>query len=211
MKLYLHPLSSYCHKALIAFYENAIAFEPVVIDGSTMAEFKTLWPLAKFPLLVDEARNQVVPESTIIIEYLDLHYPGKSKLIPADPDRARQVRMRDRYFDHYLHTPMQKFAGDRLRPADSRDPYGVEEAKRAYIAALDLVEKDLAGKTWIMGDEFTMADCAAAPTLYYGNRFYGPFRESHPACIGYLGRLMARPSYARALKEAEPFTHLLPR
>lgn len=210
LKLYFHPLSSYCHKALIAFYENDIAFEPVVIDRSTFSEFKQLWPLGKFPVLRDEARDQLVPESTIIIEYLALHYPGKVKLIPADPDQALKVRMRDRFFDLYLHTPMQKFPADRLRPAEQRDPYGVEEAKRAYRAALDLVEAGLAGKTWVMGNEFTMADCAAAPALYFGSRFYGPFRESHPLSMAYLDRLMARPSYARALEEAQPYMHLLP-
>jgi glutathione S-transferase len=211
LKLYLHPLSSYCHKALMAFYENDIPFEPVLIDGSTFAEFKQLWPIGKFPLLRDEARDQLVPESSIIIEYLQLHYPGKRALIPADPDRARQVRMRDRFFDLYLHAPMQKFAAERLRPADKRDPYGLEEAKRAYREALDMVEAQLPGKTWIMGEEFTMADCAAAPALYYGDRFYGPFRETYPVSMAYLDRLMQRPSYARALEEAKPYMHLLPR
>jgi glutathione S-transferase len=210
MKLYLHPLSSYCHKALIAFYENNIAFEPVIVDGSTFADFKKLWPLGKFPVLHDEARDQVVPESTIIIEYLAQHYPGRVKLVPDDPDRARQVRMRDRFFDQYLHTPMQKFAADHMRPADHRDPYGLDEARRAYRAALDMVETDLAGKTWVMGDDFTMADCAAAPALFYGNRFYGPFRDSHPTAMAYLDRLLARPSYARALEEAKPYLHYLP-
>jgi glutathione S-transferase len=210
LKLYLHPLSSYCHKALIAFYENDTPFEPIVVDGSTIGEFKKLWPIGKFPLLRDEARDQLVPESSIIIEYLQLHYPGRQPLLPADPDRARQVRMRDRFFDLYLHAPMQKLPADRMRPADKRDPYGVEEARRAYREALDMIEAQLAGKTWVMGEEFTMADCAAAPALYYGNRFYGPFRRTHPVSMAYLDRLMQRPSYARALAEAEPYMHLLP-
>ncbi len=118
--------------------------------------------------------------------------------------------MRDRFFDLYLHAPMQKFAAERLRPADKRDPYGLEEAKRAYREALDMVEAQISGKTWVMGEEFTMADCAAAPALYYGNRFYGPFRETHPVSMAYLDRLMQRPSYARALEEAKPYMHLLP-
>jgi glutathione S-transferase len=211
MKLYLHPLSSFCHKALLAFYENGIAFEPIVVDGSTIADLRRLWPLGKFPVLVDEARAQVVPESTVIIEYLALYYPGPVQLIPADPEQARQVRLHDRFFDLYLHAPMQKFPSDRLRPAGQRDAYGVEEARRAYLAALDMVEADLARKTWVMGDAFSMADCAAAPALYYGSLFYGPFGESHPRCAAYLGRLMGRPSYARVLSEAQPFMHLLPR
>jgi glutathione S-transferase len=211
LKLYLHPLSSYCHKVLIACYENDIAFAPIVVDGSNFAEFRKVWPLAKFPVLRDESRDQLVPESTIIIEYLAVHFPGRVQLIPADPDRAREVRMRDRFFDLYLHTPMQKFSADRLRPADKRDPYGVEEAKRAYVAALDIVEVELADKTWAAGEEFSMADCAAGPALYYGNRFYGPFNATHPISMAYLDRLMARPSYARALEEARPYMHLVPR
>ncbi len=211
LKLYLHPLSSYCHKVLTALYENDTPFEPVMLDATTRAQFRKLSPLGKFPLLQDETRGELVPESTIIIEYLSLYYPGKVALIPADPERARQVRMRDRFFDLYLHTQMQKFPGDRLRPADKRDPYGVEEARRAYLAALDMLEADLAGKTWVLGDEFTMADCAAGPALFYGNLFYGPLRDSHPVSMAYLDRLMQRPSYARALREAEPFMHLLPK
>jgi glutathione S-transferase len=210
LKLYMHPLSSYCHKALIALYENDVAFDPVIVDRSTVEDFKKLWPIGKFPLLRDVRRDHLIPESTIIIEYLDLHYPGKVKLLPGDPDRARQVRMRDRFFDLYLHAPMQKYPGDWLRPSGNRDPYGVEEAKRAYRIALDMLESELVGKTWVMGEEFTMADCAAAPALYYGERFYGPFRESHPVTMAYLDRLMARSSYARVLQEAKPYLHLLP-
>jgi glutathione S-transferase len=210
LELYMHPLSSYCHKALSAMYENDVAFDPVIIDRSTVEDFKKLWPIGKFPLLRDVRRDHLIPESTIIIEYLDLHYPGKVKLLPGDPDRARQVRMRDRFFDLYLHAPMQKYPGDWLRPSGNRDPYGVEEAKRAYRIALDMLESELVGKTWVMGEEFTMADCAAAPALYYGERFYGPFRESHPVTMAYLDRLMARSSYARVLQEAKPYLHPLP-
>jgi len=211
LKLYLHPLSSYCHKALLAFYENDIPFEPIVIDGSTFAQFKEVWPLGKFPVLLDETRNEVVPESTIIIEYLTLHYPGKVRLIPSDPDEALKVRTHDRFIDLYLHAPVQKFAGDRPRPADRRDSYGAEEARRAFHSALDIFEADLAGKTFVMGGEFTLADCAAAPALYYGNIFYGPLVASHARAAAYLERLMARPAYARVLREAQPFLHLLPR
>jgi len=210
MKLYLHPLSSYCHKALIAFYENDVPFEPVVVDGSTYAEFKKLWPLGKFPVLHDLRRRHVIPESTIIIEYLDRHYPGKVRLVPDDPDRAREVRMWDRFFDLYLHTPMQKLAADRMRPAEHRDAYGLDEARRAYRAALDYLESGLAADGWVAGSGFTLADCAAAPALYYGNRFYGPFNDSHPKAMAYLARLLARPSYARALDEAKPYMHMLP-
>ena len=213
LKLYMHPLSSYCHKALIAFYENDIPFENVVVDlgdPKSAGEFKALWPIGKFPVLKDETRDWMIPESTIIIEYLAQHYPGKVKLIPDDPDRARQVRMRDRFFDLYMHAHMQKGSGDRLRPEGGRDPYGVEQAKNAYRTALDMLDGEMADKEWAMGDDFTMADCAAAPALCYGNRLLVPFRATHKNAAAYLDRLMARPSYARALKEAEPYFHTLP-
>jgi glutathione S-transferase len=212
LKLYMHPLSSYCHKALIAFYENGIAFEEQRIsDPQAAAELKAKWPVMKFPALMDTARDTFVPEASIIIEYLDQHYPGKTKLIPADPDRARQVRFRDRFFDNYLHTPMQKLAFDQRRPEESRDPFGVNDAREAYRTALDMVERDMAHKTWSTGDAFTMADCAAAPALYYGNRLLLPFDKTHPNATAYLGRLLERSSYARALKEAEPFFQFLPK
>ncbi len=211
LELYLHPLSSYCHKALIAFYENGIPFQPRLLDSSSFAVFKKLWPLGKFPVLHDKDRDQLIPESTIIIEYLAVHYPGPVRLIPEDPDLAREVRFRDRFFDNYLHTPMQKFAGDALRQDERRDPYGVEEAKAAFRVALDFLESEIGGKTWAVGEAFSMADCAAAPALFYGDRFYGPFRDTHPAAMAFLDRLLARPSYARALREAQPYMHLLPK
>ncbi len=211
LSLYLHPLSSYCHKVLIAFYENDIAFQPRITDAEGFAELKKSWPMGRFPVLRDESRGQLIPESSIIIEYLARHYPGPVKLIPEDPELALQVRLHDRIFDCYLHTPMQRFAEDRLRPAEKRDPFGLDAARAAYVTALDMVEADISRKTWAVGDEFTMADCAAAPALFYGERFYGSFRKTHPNTLAYLDRLMARPSYARALKEAQPYMHLLPK
>jgi glutathione S-transferase len=211
LQLFLHPLSSYCHKVLIAFYENDIAFEAKRVDDPDVArEWETLSPLRKFPLLRDSKHDRIVPESTIIIEYLQSHHPGRVKLIPDDPDLAWQVRLRDRFFDNYLHTAMQTFAGDHLRPKDRRDPYGVDQARVMFTRALAVVDAEMAHKSWAMGDTFTMADCAAAPAIYYGNRFFGPFRQTHPNALAYLDRLMARPSYARALEEAKPFMHLLP-
>jgi len=216
LKLYAHPLSSYCHKVLIALYENATPFEFVLVgdpaktDPKVWEEFKRLTPIGKFPALKDEARDWFVPESTIVIEYLAQHYPGKVKLVPDDADLARQVRMRDRFFDNYLHTPMQKINGDKIRPADKRDPFGVDEARKMYLIALGLLEKEMGAQQWTMGQAFTMADCAAAPALYYGN-LQTPFAKTHPNAYAYLRRLMERPSYARALKEAEPYFHLLPK
>ncbi|MGH8259341.1 MAG: glutathione S-transferase family protein [Steroidobacteraceae bacterium] len=145
LELYLHPLSSYCHKALIALYENATPFTMKRVDDPAVShELKALWPIGRFPVLRDTSR-------------------------------------------------------------------GVEEARTLYRTALDLFEADLAGHTCAVGDELTLADCAAAPTLFYGNRFYGPFRATHPRAMAYLDRMMARPSYARALAEAEPYMHLLPK
>lgn len=132
LKLYFHPLSSFCQKVLVALYENDTPFEPHIVDlgnETEAAEFKKLWPIGKFPVLRDEARDWTMPESTIIIEYLDQHYPGSTKLVPNDPDLARQTRMRDRFYDLYVQGPMQKIVGDRLRPAGKNDPYGVAQAR----------------------------------------------------------------------------------
>jgi glutathione S-transferase len=212
LELFLHPLSSYCHKVLIALYENEIAFEGKRIDDPVIArEYERLWPLKHFPVLRDLARGRVVPESTIIIEYLQTHFPGRTRLIPDDADLAWQVRLRDRFFDNYLHTQMQKFAGDSLRPQDKKDPYGVEQARAEFVRALTMVDAEMAHSTWATGETFTMADCAAAPAIFYGDRFYGPFRATHPNALAYLDRLMARPSYARVLEEAKPFMHMLPK
>jgi glutathione S-transferase len=209
---YYHPLSSYCHKALIALYENDTPFDPVLVDlGNEQSrdEFYRLWPIGKFPVIKDSSNNALVPESSILIEYLDQQFPGKTRFIPSDPELARQTRMKDRFFDQYVHTNMQKIVGDRLRPAGSKDPLGVEQARAQLKTALDMTEKDLAGKTWSMGDAFTLADCAAAPALFYSNKVM-PFVDSHPKCFAYLNRLMARPSYARTLKEAEPYFKFFP-
>ena len=212
LELFLHPLSSYCHKVLIALYENDVPFEAKRVDDPVVArEWEMLWPLKHFPILRDVKRGRVVPESTIIIEYLDTHFPGKVKLIPDDSDLAWQVRLRDRFYDNHLHVYVQKFAGDNLRPQGKKDAYGVDDARARFVRALDLVDAEMARRTWAAGDTFTMADCAAAPAIFYGNRFFGPFRESHPNALAYLDRLMARPSYARALQEAKPFMHLLPK
>lgn len=212
LELFLHPLSSYCHKVLIAFYEKDIPFEVKRVDDPAVApEYAALSPLKRFPILRDSTRGRVIPESTIIIEYLETHFPGRVQLIPKDPDLAWQVRLRDRFFDNYLHTPMQKVAGDHLRPQGKKDPHGLDEARELFVKALGLVDAEMAHRTWAVGDTFTMADCAAAPAIFYGNRFYGPFRETHPNALAYLDRLMARPAYARALQEAKPFMHLLPK
>jgi glutathione S-transferase len=213
LTLHFHPLSSFCHKALIALYENGTPFTPQIVnlmDEGERAAFRKLWPIGKFPVLRDDARDRTVPESSIIIEYLDQHYPGKTKFIPADPDAARQMRLRDRYFDLHIHMQMQKIVGDRLRPADKKDPYGVAEARDMMARALTALEGQLPGKTWIMGDAFTLADCAAGPALFYADKV-SPLAPAYPNVAAYLGRLTQRPSYARALKEAEPYFKYFPK
>ena len=208
LKLYYHPLSSFCWKALIALYENDTPFEPVLVDLQDQGEreaFLKLWPIGKFPVLRDEARDHMVPESSIIVEYLGRHYPGPVKLIPDDPDLSRQTRMCDRYFDLYLHMPMQKVIGDRLRPADKKDPFGVEQARVQMRTVLTMMEADL-GPNWMMGDDFSLADCATAPALFYAAKLM-PLGAKVSA---YLERLKARPSFARVLKEAEPYFAMFP-
>ena len=218
LTLHFHPLSSFCHKALIALYENDTPFTPKLVnlqDEGERSAFRALWPIGKFPVLEDAARDRMVPESSIIIEYLDRHYPGKTRFIPADPDLARQMRMRDRFFDLHVHMQMQKIIGDRLRPADRKDPHGVEEARALMATALGMLERDMAtndvtNKPWAMGDTFTMADCAAAPALFYADKI-SPLAGSYPNVAAYLDRLTGRPSYARALKEAEPYFKFFPK
>jgi glutathione S-transferase len=212
LTLYFHPLSSYCHKALIALYENDTAFEPRIVnlmDPAEAAAFKKVWPCAQFPVLRDDTRDRTIPESSVIIEYLDRHHPGKTKLLPADPDRALEVRLKDRFYDLHLHVHMQKVVGDRLRPADKKDPLGVEQARARMLVSLDMIDAEMAGRTWAMGDEFTMADCAAGPPLFYIDKVF-PLAGKHRHAAAYLGRLMQRPSYARALEEAKPYFSMLP-
>ena len=207
LKLHFHPLASFCHKALIALYENGTPFEPVIVDlgdPESSAKFRALWPMAKMPVLEDTARGRIVPESTIVVEYLDRFYPGPTRLVPEEPDLAWQTRLWDRFYDCYVQEPMQKIVLDRLRPEGNSDQYGVEQAKKQLLSAYDMLEGEMRSKTWAMGEIFTMADCAAAPALFYANAVV-PFGEQHGNAAAYLDRLMARPSFARVLEEAEPY------
>ncbi|MGH8495893.1 MAG: glutathione S-transferase family protein [Gammaproteobacteria bacterium] len=213
LRLYFHPLSSFCQKALIAFYENDTPFEPHIVDlldETSRVDFKKIWPIGRFPVLRDEARDRTVPESSIIIEYLAQHYPGKSQLVPADADLARQTRLRDRFYDHYVNEPMQKIVTDRIRPAGKNDPHGVEQARVLLHTALGMVNEDMEAKTWAMGDEFGMADCGAAPALFYANLVM-PFGDARKHAAAYLDRLKKRPSFARVLEEAQPYFKSFPK
>src|SRR3984893_8402852 len=213
LTLHYHPLSSFCWKALIALYENDTPFEPRLVDlgkETERAALLKLWPIGKFPVLRDDARDQTIPESTIIIEYLDQQHPGSTKFIPAALDRARQTRLRDRFYDFYVHEPMQKIVGDRLRPQGKKDPHGVEEAKTRLRTSYQMINEEMATRNWAMGDAFGLADCAAAPALFYANEVM-PFGDTHPNVKAYFDRLRVRPSYARVLKEAEPYFAMFPK
>jgi glutathione S-transferase len=212
LQLYFHPLSSFCQKVLVAFYENDTPYERHIVDladETSRADFLKIWPIGKFPVLRDDAKDRTIPESSIIIEYLAQHYPGKTQLVPADADLARQTRLRDRFYDLYVQEPMQKVVGDRLRPAANKDPYGVEQAKARLQTAYGMIEQEMATKNWAMGEAFSMADCAAAPALFYANMVMS-FGDTHKNVAAYLGRLMERPSFARAVKEAQPYLALFP-
>lgn len=213
LKLYYHPLASFCWKVLVALYENETPFEPLLVDlgdAASAASFKAIWPIAKFPVLRDDRRDRTVPESTIIIEYLAQHHPGKTELLPRDPERALDTRLRDRFFDAYVHEPMQKIVLDRLRPADKKDPLGVDQAKNTLTTAYEMLEREMKSASWAVGQSFTMADCAAAPALYYADMVF-PLGESRPAVRAYLARLRERPSFARVLREAQPYFAQFPR
>jgi len=210
LTLYYHPLSSFCWKALIALYEADLAFEPRMVnlgDPADRAAFQAVWPLAKFPVLRDEARGQTVPESTIIIDYLARTYPSAASLIPTDPDLAWQTRLRDRLIDSYIHLPFQQVVSERLRPDDKKDPFGVGRARAQVRQGYDLLEP-MTGDAWAMGETFTLPDCAALPALFYAD-YAIPLAE-WPGLAAYLGRLKARPSVARVLAEAEPYFQYFP-
>jgi glutathione S-transferase len=213
LELYFHPFASFCQKVLVAFYENDVGFEPHVVDlgdQASSAAFKKIWPIGKFPVLRDHARARTIPESSMIIEYLARHYPGTTALVPEDADLAWETRLRDRFYDLYVNVPMQKIVTDRIRPAGKDDPHGVEEARCLLRTACDLIDQEMATRTWAIGDAFSMADCAAAPAMYYANLVM-PFGDTHRNAAAYLGRLMERPSFARVVEEARPYRALFPK
>jgi glutathione S-transferase len=212
LELYFHPLASFCWKALIALYENETPFAPHIVDlgdPAAAAAFKKLWPIGKFPVLRDVARDRTIPESSIIIEYLDRHYPGGTRLIPTDPELAWQTRLRDRFYDLYVHEPMQRIVGDRLRPQGQKDPFGVEQAKAMLGTSYAMIDRQMEAGAWAVGETFSMADCAAAPALFYANKVM-PLGHGRKNVVGYLDRLMARSSFARVIKEAEPYFKMFP-
>lgn len=210
LQLYFHPFSSYCQKALVALYENDIPFEPHELagpDSPAMQTLTQLWPMKRFPVLVDGERT--VLEASCIIEYLGLTRPGPVRLIPADPQAALEVRMMDRFFDNYVSTPQQKIVFDAIRPEASRDAYGVAQAREMLDTAYAWLDRVMAGREWAAGDQFSLADCGAAPFLFYADWTHR-IGEQHANVLAYRRRLLERPSFARAVNEARPYRAYFP-
>lgn len=210
MRLYAHPFSSYCQKVLIALYENETRFDLRMLgsdDPQIAAEHAALWPLRRMPVLVDGGRT--VMESTIIVEYLDLYHPGPVHMLPEDRHVALEARMMDRFFDNYVHTPTQTIVFDALRPAENRDPYGVTKARELLDTAYGWLDRTMAGRKWAAGEAFGLADCAAAPSLFYADWTH-PINAKFVNVRAYRNRLLERPSFARAVDEARPYRPLFP-
>ena len=207
LTLYYHPLSSYCWKALIALYENGTAFEKRLVnlgDAGERGALAALWPIVKFPVLRDAGRNRDVPETSILIEYLDRYHPGARPLIPAEFDAALETRLWDRTLDNYVHGPMQVIVGDRIRGSK-----GDMAGERAMISkAYGMIEDRMGGREWMCGD-FGLADCAAAPALFYAAIVH-PFPDGTKNLAAYFERLVARPSVKRVLEEAKPYFSMYP-
>lgn len=208
LTLYYHPLSSFCHKVLIALYEHGIDFDRRIIDLASeadRAELQALWPLCKFPVIRDHARKRDLPESTIIIEYLDRVYPGQGRLIPDDGDTALDVRLWDRFFDHYLQGPLQHIVGDHLRGAQG----DLTQERSMLMTAYGMLDHRMASRIWVAGAEFSLADCAAAPALFYTSTLL-PFPDDYRHLSAYFERLMQRPSVQQVIDEARPYFSLYP-
>ncbi|MCJ8159446.1 glutathione S-transferase family protein [Sphingomonas sp. LaA6.9] len=204
---YGHPLSSYCQKALIALYEHGVPFDWRVLspdDPQAGAEFSKLWPMEHMPVLVDGAR--VLRESSVVIEYVDRQNGGG--LIPADPDAALNVRFLDRFFDNFVMSPVQAIVFDRIRPDGAHDDFGVERMRQRLDKAYGWLEGEL-GDGWAAGEDFTLADCAASPSLFYASKIQ-PLGGRFPGVAAYLERLEARPAIARVREEAQPYWTMFP-
>jgi glutathione S-transferase len=208
--LYAHPFSSYCQKVLIALYENGTPFTYRLLsqeDPAAAEELAAHWPLKRFPVLVDDGR--AVLESSVIIEYLGLHHPGPVQLLPKDPKAALEIRTLDRFFDNYVMTPMQRIVSDFMRPLESRDPAGVADARALLERSYRWLDSHISGREWAGGDAFSMADCAAAPSLFYADWVH-QIGADLPHARAYRARLLARPAVARAVDEARPYRHFFP-
>lgn len=212
LTLYIHPLASFCHKVLIGLYENGTPFEARIVDfadpGSAAAHFAR-WPVGKIPVLHDSATDRIVPETSIILEYLEERYPGPVRLLPADPAERLEARLWDRFYDLYVSVPMQKIVTDRIRPAGAGDPHGVAEARSALDQAYAMIEGEMREKRFAAGEAFTLADCSALPALFFAS-IVQPFGAGQRRLAGYLERLLQRPSVERVIAEARPYFALFP-
>lgn len=208
LTLYYHPLASFCHKVLIALYENETEFEKRIIDlmaEADRAELQARWPIGKFPVLHDPTRQRDVAESTIIIEYVDRLYPGAHRLVPEDWQTALEVRLWDRFFDHYVHEPMQRIVADRLFSAQE----DLTRDRALLITAYQMLERRMASRIWVANEAFSLADCAAVPALFYASTLV-PFPEDGGHLSAYFERLMQRPSVQRVIDEAKPYFQFYP-
>jgi glutathione S-transferase len=208
--LFAHPFASYCQKVLIALYENGTDFTYRKFgpeDPGAMTELAALWPLKKFPVLLDEGQTYV--ESSVIIEHLAIRYPGAVELIPKHRQGALEVRMMDRFFDNYVMTPMQRIVADFMRATSDRDPLGVKEARSLLDSAYGWLNGAITNRAWASGADFSLADCAAAPSLFYSDWVH-EIRDEFPQVRAYRARLLARPSVARTIDEARPYRQFFP-
>ena len=206
--IYGHPFSSYCQKVLAALHE---ADAPYVVripgDPAVDADFAALWPLRKMPVLVDGPRTLM--ESSIIVEYLALHRAGAARLLPHDPERALDVRFMDRFFDNYIMTPMQRIVDQHMRDAAARDSRTVVVAEGLLDRSYAWLDARLGDAVWACGTHVTMADCAAAPALFYADWVHR-IGDAFPRVQAYRRRLLAWPSFARAVDMARPYRHFFP-
>ena len=210
LALYGHPFSSYTQKVLITLYENDTPFEFRCLGPDTpqhAAEWLKRWPLRKFPLLVDGERNVV--ETSIIIEYLQLAHPGPVRLLPDDPLSALDVRFMDRFFDLHVMSMVQHAVNGALTGVPAKRADALATATEKLELAYGWLEHYLAGRTWAAGDTFSLADCAAAPALFYADWTH-PIGPQYPTVRAYRARLLARPSFARAVDEARSYRSLFP-
>ncbi|QCK85961.1 glutathione S-transferase family protein [Phreatobacter aquaticus] len=209
-ELFAHPFSAYCQKVLVALYENDTPFTYRMLgpdDPGATETLHRLWPFKRFPLLVDDGK--AIPEASIIIEHLDVTRPGGTRFLPDDPGEAQEVRLLDRVFDNDVMTQMQKPVFDALRPEADRDPFGVVQALAHLDIAYRWLDTRLEGRTWAAGERFSLADCAAAPSLFYADWVH-PIDPGFSNLRAYRARLLARPSFARAVDEARPFRSYFP-
>ena len=208
LEFFGHPFSSYTQKVLIALWADETPFNYRMIeDPANMEELKRHSPYGLFPLLIDDGRP--VFESSTIIEHLHAHHRGSNDWIP-EGETGRRVRFLDRFFDLYVMGNMQRPVADTIRPESAnRDPFGVEKARGDLHKAYDWLEAKLGDGPWAVGESFTMADCAAAPSLFYADwvEEIGPER---PRLAAYRARLLAHPIVARAVDEGRPYRHYFP-